>query len=156
MFQAAMLERKVKRAFHDVPWPSEPLTVGVGMGSEPTEVAEAFAGTHWKEISSTLVRSQPDALAFFSVPAFRFYLPGYLLLALKDREGMDVALDSLLSALAGPVHQEERMEALTGDQLEVVLEVLETITPSEDDPSFWDFGRAREAVLERLTRPRRS
>lgn len=67
---------------------------------------------------------------------------------------MDVAFDSLLGSLAGPTFLEERLGPMNADQLRTVLAVLEELSPqSAEDVDYWDFERAKEGVLEFLTRP---
>jgi hypothetical protein len=116
-------------------------------------VSAAFRGNSWRSLTPELIQSRPEAIAFFSPEAFRYFLPGYLVLAIQDVNSLDVALVALLNALAGPTDHYERLHALTKDQLQTVLSVLEALTPADFDPLFWDFCRAKEGVLEFLTRP---
>lgn len=104
-------------------------------------------------MTTSLVAKEPDALIFFSPIAFRFFLPGYLILALEDPEGMDLALNTLLSTLAGPYQKEENLGLLNQAQLEITLEVLEALEPDREDPLYWDVEKAKEVVLDFLTRP---
>lgn len=154
MSSRAELAARIERSFSDL---SPPMLITVVPGEDDLEsraVARAFGGRHWRHITPGLVQSRPEAIAFLSAEAFRYFLPGYLLLALRNIEALDVSFDSLLSALAGPVHHEDRMSILSPEQLEVTLEVLNALAPpSADDPSYWDYEHAKQGVLEYLTRP---
>lgn len=150
---SALLAVRVKRSFHDVPEPNKITTLSESEDFESASISEIFRGKHWRDFTPQLAQSHPDAIAFFSPEAFRFFLPGYLLVALQDPHALDVSLISLLGALAGPINQEERFRMLNEAQLHAVLAVLDAITPEETDPYFWDFVRAKDGVLEYLTRP---
>lgn len=99
---ASLVAARVKRDFRAVPRPSRLTNLSENADSEAVRIAEVFRGRHWGEIDAPLVQNYPEALSFFSPEAFHFFLPGYLILALEDRTGMDVSLDSMLSSLAGP------------------------------------------------------
>jgi len=146
------LAARVRESFRDVPAPDKITTLPENEDCDSAWAADTFRGKHWSELTPQLVQSCPDAIVFLSPEAFRFFLPGYLLLALQDLYGMDVSLSSLLWALAGPYY-EERFSLLTEDQLLTVLAVLDAVAPDETDPTFWEFAHAKEGVLEYLTRP---
>lgn len=147
------LAEKVRRSFRDVP---APVRISVLRGDEDFEsflVEQAFREKHWGDLTPELAQSRPQAIAFFSPEAFRYFLPGYLLLALEDISSLDVSLISLLSALAGPTYHQERLGMLSEIQLATVLAVLDALTPEEAHPMYWDFEQAKQGVLEYLTRP---
>ena len=148
-----LLAARVKRSFRSVPGPERITRLEPWEDSESGAITAMLQGKHWSELTPELVQGQPDAIAFLSAEAFRYFLPGYLLIALEDATDLDVALIGLLNALAGPTNQEERFRMLKEDQLLVVMDVLEAITPEESDPLYWYFVRAKEGVLDHLTRP---
>jgi hypothetical protein len=151
---APLLVARIKRVFADVPRPDARITsLRPEEDFESEQITREFEGVHWSGLTTEILQRQSAAMAFFSPDAFRFFLPGYLLLALKDPIGMDVSLNAMLSALAPPSH-EERLAPMTREQLLVTLAVLETITPPEDeDVEHWEFERAKDGVLDLLTRP---
>jgi hypothetical protein len=143
---SSLLPARIKSAFGCIPSPGDDLIEAGDEDSEKFRIAKRFRGLHWSRIDTSVLADEPDALSFLSAAAFRFFLPGYLLLALSDQAGMDIALDSLLSALAGPVYHEKRLESLSREQLLVVLEVLDSISPEIDNPDYWDFEHAKQGV----------
>jgi hypothetical protein len=150
--RAALLD-EIERAFAGIPRPVRLTRVAPERNHDSMSVSSAFLGKSWRDLTPDLIQSRPEAIAFFSPEGFRYFLPGYLLLAIQDINSLDVALVALLNALAGPTDHYERLHALTRDQLKTVLGVLEALTPADCDPLFWDFCRAKEGVLNLLTRP---
>lgn len=150
---AQALAARVSRSFLEVPAPDRITVLPAEEDFESALIMQAFRGKHWSELTPELVQGRPEAIAFLSPEAFRFFLPGYLLIAIQDLSGLDVSLIGLLYAMAGPIRREERFQMLSEEQLLTVLSVLEALTPEEEDPMYWDFERAKEGVLEYLTRP---
>lgn len=148
-----LLAEKVRQSFGDVPAPSRISVVPGDQDFESYLVEKAFHQKRWSDLTPELAQSRPQAIAFFSPEAFRYFLPGYLLLALEDISSLDVSLISLLSALAGPTYHEERLGMLSETQLATVLAVLDALTPEEAHPMYWNFEQAKQGVIEHLTRP---
>lgn len=153
MSETEHLANFVRYAFRDVPAPTRITTLSEFTDRESSLVSAAFREKHWTNLTPQFVQAHPDAIAFFSPEAFRYFLPGYLLLALQELSGLDVSLVSLLNALAGPAQHEERLRLLDEAQLSAVLAVLDAITPKPTDAIYWNIQYAKEGVLEHLTRP---
>jgi len=141
------LAARIKDSFGCIPDPGDDLIAPGDRDFEKLRIARRFRGLHWSQVDTKLLADEPDALYFLSDDAFRFFLPGYLILALRDRAGMDIVLDSLLSSLAGPVYHEERLGKLSREQLFLILEVLDALSPEVDNPDYWDFEHAKRGVL---------
>jgi hypothetical protein len=88
-------KQRIHRAFAEVPYPGDSNLRGSSEGDEPFLLEQEFQGKHdWTALSPDFIDQAPDgfasALSFFSIAAFRFYLPAYLL---ADLEGQLVYTD---------------------------------------------------------------
>ena len=84
-------------AFAEVPYPGDSNLRNSSEGQEPFLLEQEFQGKHdWRTLSVDFIDQAPDgfatALSFFSIAAFRFYLPAYLL---ADLDGKLVYSDPL-------------------------------------------------------------
>ena len=80
---------RIVEAFADVPYPGDDALTDSSYGEEPAALRKAFRGRDdWRALDAAFLDQAPDgwasALAFFSAPALRFYLPAYLV---ADIEG---------------------------------------------------------------------
>jgi|GEM_PF-3193557 hypothetical protein len=120
----------IRAAFADIPHP----------GGEP--FAEWLRGKTWREIAS-VDRVEGDLLFLIAIdaPAFRYYLPAFLLASLEDSAGppeTDIT-ETLIGFLApgGNVSSEsdfhERMDGLTPEQVEALCRYLEYQSAFQQD-----------------------
>ena len=77
------LKSQIREAFADVQYPGDWCLRGSDEGDEPYRVEAQFKGkTDWRKLDAHSLNTVPDGLAsplsFFSLEAFRFYLPAYL------------------------------------------------------------------------------
>ena len=82
-------KQRVQSAFAEVPFPGDSNLRNSSEGEEPFLLEQEFQGKDdWTTLSPDFIDQAPDdfatALSFFSIAAFRFYLPAYLL---ADLEG---------------------------------------------------------------------
>jgi hypothetical protein len=89
------LKQRIHSAFAEVPYPGDTNLRDSNEGQEPFLLEQEFQGKHdWRTLSAELIDQAPDgfasALSFFSIAAFRFYLPAYLL---ADLDGQLVYTD---------------------------------------------------------------
>lgn len=111
------IERDITEAWEREAYPGdERLAGGVSFHpSEYTYVAEFFRGKHWKDVTWQALRDgyqgPPDAcLAFMSAEAFRFYLPAFMLIALRDFRAADMAGEAAMASLTPPSFHPELYE----------------------------------------------
>jgi hypothetical protein len=149
----ADLAARVRDAFRMVPRPAALTFSSPAEDRESAIVTAIYQQKHWSNLTPDVVGQWPSAVSFLSAEAFRFFLPGFLLLALHNLDDLDVALLGLLGRLTGP-DNEDILTHMEEKQLAATLAVLEKVAPtSEEDPVYWDFQRAQNEVLDRLTRP---
>ncbi|MDA1273064.1 MAG: hypothetical protein O2960_03280 [Verrucomicrobia bacterium] len=99
-----VVKRKILAAFGGAPYPGEDNLVADQSGFDPecTEVASAFGGQKWQDVSIDLVRRFKEALPLFTPEAFAYYLPAYMVACADDYRGVDVAVDSVIFNLTPP------------------------------------------------------
>ncbi len=67
-----------------------------GPCGECEEMAQYFADRSWISLSAADLRQHGDADSLFSVPAYCYFLPAYLIAAIREPMVLDVCLDHLL------------------------------------------------------------
>jgi hypothetical protein len=109
--------RLIEQAWEGEPYPGDDRLAGKASycPSEYTYVAGFFRGKHWKDVTLEGLRSgyegPPDAcLAFMSAEAFRFYLPAFMLIAVRDYDRADMAGEAAIAALTPPTFHPELYE----------------------------------------------
>lgn len=128
------LKAEIETAFADVPYPGDDHLVETRI-PEDLDAAAFFKGIKWqdwKDNPRQLLGSLPQGYLFFlSPPAFRYYLPLYMIFALTDYFASDTLAGETVSsvALGGAdakirAYAERRMAAMTPVQLNVILKYL--------------------------------
>jgi hypothetical protein len=56
-------------------------------------------GRHWRDLTAADILEHEGSPFLFTPVAYRFFLPAYLLAAVRDYEGADVAVGSIISSL---------------------------------------------------------
>jgi hypothetical protein len=157
------IAREVEDAFATVTYPGDDKLVAYPNSYECRNVEESFRGKHWRDISLRVLREHNFSQVLFSLEAFRFYLPCYLLAALlhpKETDTPWAVFDSLLlPEEEGPKMDRflARVCPLNARQKAVVRRFVELYIQLESDPdpkwdrslSFWrritDPGSAPDA-----------
>jgi hypothetical protein len=128
-----LLKRQIEQAFADVQSPDGERLLDFDR-NHCEECAEdydydmeAFAGKHWKELSSDFMDTHARTIRSFTPEAFHFYLPAYLIASLDNPESE--AADYLLTMLKPPELWEEtavksefahRIGVLTEEQTQAI------------------------------------
>jgi hypothetical protein len=105
--QSNTIERAVARvraAFDHVPYPGDNAIVPKKpyRDLESEEIAAFLKGKHWHELNVGMLRGEYDGdksaiLTFVTPEAFQFYLPGFLIMFLKEFDETDVIPWSVFS-----------------------------------------------------------
>lgn len=119
---ASQLIHRVKKAFSKVQYPGDNNIVN-GESWEHNEYKAAFRGKDWRNLTFDLVCPKHCGMSFFSVEALRYFLPGYIILCLKDLDEADVMGDYLVEILTLPkqgddTRNQEFMSELANDKLD--------------------------------------
>lgn len=155
------LKRSLGRAFSGRAYPgdnkiaeSRPWIVEY----EGNQVARYFSGKRWQDLSYQKLRTEysadPTACVHFMLDeGFRYYLPGFLTMALAFNEAGDIA-DTICATLTEPSDDAppqdkarfvSRMSGLTGEEKTAIREVLEFLAGEYDRAGYPD-NPARAAL----------
>jgi len=107
--------RIIRRAFRDVPRPDDGRLVRNAHDAESAEAAEAFTRWHWRDLSaSDLHPCYVGALFCMTASAFRFFLPGFMVVSIEEYDEADTIPGAVLIALTPPdIRREESREHLS-------------------------------------------
>lgn len=151
--EIAALERQLEEAFGDLPVPAEDELVYDNSGDhfECNQISARFRGRHWRDLTIEDVTEEPDALAFLTTEAFRFFLPAFIRVSLLEPERADRIPTHVLSSLARPADREwwaERKQSLleTARARRIPEQVILELAPT-DEPELDAVCRARVEAL---------
>ncbi len=63
------------------------------------DIVDFYGGIHWRDVASDVVISAYAAPCFFSPEGFQFYLPAFMIWALRNHDCPEMAVESTLTAL---------------------------------------------------------
>jgi hypothetical protein len=127
------LIQAIREAFSMAAYPGDDLLVYDTSGAhlECIQVAEAFRGRHWPDVSVDQLLNQPDSLFFFTPEAYRYYLPAFMIAAVQSYVDMDIVVINLVHTLIPPAEGQDRnrfearMQGLNARQRSAVRQFLE-------------------------------
>jgi hypothetical protein len=98
------LVESIRKAFALSKYPGDNRLVYDNSGGhvECNQVADAFRGKHWSELTVDFLRRHADSVFFFTADAYRFYLPGYLLAVVASYKKADIIPNNLVHTLVPP------------------------------------------------------
>jgi len=89
---------KIEEAFADTPMPRKR---NYWRGPHECEDIEHYlGGKHWKEITPKLIWNIRECLSYLTPQAFRFYVPGYMLMVLLYPLEVDTLVDRIVHDLS--------------------------------------------------------
>ena len=98
-----------------------------GPCGECQRMTDFFRGKAWRELSARDLRTRGDADSLFTVEAYCYYLPVYLIAAVRDRKTLDVCVDHLTYRF-GPktedAHGQDRLSAVFGALSDIELHAI--------------------------------
>ena len=97
----AELRQIVEDAFRDIPYPGDDNISSEDHCFECSDMARAFRGKHWKEITLDLLLKDclGSGLPLFKPAALRFYLPAFILVSIDEFVEADTIPDVVLDLL---------------------------------------------------------
>ncbi len=106
-----VIKKRILEAFRDTPYPGDENLVADQSGYDPEsrEVAKAFRGKDWRNVSAEMVREYACALPLFTPVAFRYYLPAYMYVCASSYYDLGVALNSVIFNLTPPKEPGDRV-----------------------------------------------
>lgn len=94
------LAEAIRTGFKDTPPPKREEMCSSRQGDEPAEYAMEFFGLDWRTLHPDLLNRESACLSFFPPPAFRYFLPAYLIQDLAGDTSADPVF-SLTHAVSG-------------------------------------------------------
>lgn len=82
--EARALLETIKTAFKDTPAPKRKEMCNSKQGDEPSEYAMEFFGQDWRRLHPEFLDHNSASLSFLPAPAFRYFLPAYLIYDLTE------------------------------------------------------------------------
>jgi hypothetical protein len=113
------LADQIKAAFASTPSPGEGFD-DISATEQDEGIVDYFRGTTWRGHSVAALRYHSAALSFFTGPAFRYWLPAFMLASLEDAEAADVIPESIASSM----QKAERLNLFTAAELRAIAAFL--------------------------------
>lgn len=148
LMSKAKLIALIEQSFADTVYPSDE-NISTFCAPDCDEVALAFRGKHWKDLTDLEFLSRAyslGALTFFDDVAFRFYLPAFLIASVNDEE-IASGLDFYLLPHEAEIKKLKRLVGFSPDQKRAIKAYLQYIYEIDDssqelafpnDLQFWD------------------
>ncbi|MBE7456520.1 MAG: hypothetical protein HS102_07815 [Planctomycetia bacterium] len=142
---------KIIREFPQTPTPNN---IVKNRHDDGAMIEQAFLGKGWLDVSKETIRYNHTALFFFSDDAFRYYLPAFMMAAIKNEDDDDsgMIIASVVSALTGPLDIDSpekqrflrRMKGFNVAQSKVIIEYLSYVDSKCSD--WFAFDEPRRAI----------
>jgi hypothetical protein len=141
--QRESLEAEIRSAFAGATLPTEDQ-IAPHQCHECAELRSAFTSVRWDAMPDALVEAHAVALPLLSPEAFAYFLPGYLLYALRHLTCQSAPSEMTIYALgpkakdnrASEDWERERVKPLTEEQARVIDRFLELV---EKDDEFSEY-----------------
>ncbi|WP_294481812.1 DUF6714 family protein [uncultured Bacteroides sp.] len=131
---------EIKSSFTDVPRPERDNIVMSSDDSKRAETGDNYARYEWANVPQNLLREKQDALHYFTVEAFHYYLPAFLTSIVEDYRAGDDMNNTLVWILTYHLKNPEvqdmqylRFGVLSNEQNEAIYHVLEWLQAEHGD-----------------------
>jgi hypothetical protein len=127
---------EILASFSSVPYPGDE-NISIGASIEAQYVAHYFKGKRWSDLTVEALRNDyegdPSAcLSFMTHEAFRYFLPGYLKMALIQYDVADAIFDTVLFKLGGAANENTDLrlivEGYNQAQLKAIAQYLQLLS----------------------------
>jgi hypothetical protein len=149
--KAEELRQQIEAAFAETKYPGDDRLVYDNTGDhlECNEVAAAFRGRDWRQLSQDILRRHSQSLFFLTPEAYRFYLPAYLNAATLHYDEADTIPGSVVFSLIPPSDARDarayqrRIEGFTQAQRKAIRSFLEFLKQNHTgDDALGDVDKA--------------
>jgi hypothetical protein len=153
--RARVTKRQIQNAFAEILYPGDENLVASDDDPEGSEIAAAFAGRDWKEITTEQLRAHGYALPLFTPAAFRYYLPAYMIGCTDAYYDVGAALDGVIFNLTPPPqrsgwewdHFWTRAQQFDNNQRDAIRSFLELM--QQYDRADW-ASQGKEPPMDRV------
>lgn len=149
---------EVERVFPNEPFHSEKIANGSSL--EHLQVEAFFKGKLWGDINldgfNKYIGDPSACLSFMTPEAFKYYLPAYLSISIKDYSVADVIPESTIYKIEKLTDQEnqEYLDAFNLDQKKMIAMFLDYMYRQHGDDFATDFAqKALSSYWARLLMP---
>ncbi|MHC5538315.1 DUF6714 family protein [Singulisphaera rosea] len=115
----AEIRDRIEAAFAETPAPGDAF-LEISATHQDEGIVEYFRGTTWRGHGIQDLRHHSAALSFFTGPAFRYWLPAFMLGSLEDSEAADVKPEGIASSML----DYSRRKVFTANELNAVAAFL--------------------------------
>jgi hypothetical protein len=142
---------EIRRAFVDSEYPGDDNIAMAYPHWENDEIARAFKGKHWRELSTPFLLPYRMNFYRFTAQAFQFYFPAFLIAVLTDRNATDI--DFFLAQMFVPPDEGDeanmqsfkaRLDAFTSEQFEVAKKYI--LSYVEENPWYGSGDITKEKI----------
>jgi hypothetical protein len=107
------LIEQIEEAFKNEKYPGDLNIVfdNTGYDLECVEIRDAFVGKSWNKLHDNFLFEQRGSSDFFSKKGFKYYLPAYMIVAIKKFHDMDTLTDTIISHLILPTEVDDVLMA---------------------------------------------
>jgi hypothetical protein len=155
--QRESLEAEIRAAFAGVTRPAEDQ-IALHECDECNELRSAFTQLRWDAMPDSLVEAHALALPLLSPEAFAYFLPGYLLYALRHLTWQSAPSEMTVYAVGpgptgGGVSQDwerERLKPFTAEQARVIDRFLELVEQDDEFGGYLGDVTGRRARFQEL------
>ncbi|WP_435018249.1 DUF6714 family protein [Tundrisphaera sp. TA3] len=143
----ADLRKQIEMAFASTPRPGEGFDDISATSEEDEGIVDYFRGTTWRGHRVQDLRHHCAALSFFTGPAFRYWLPAFMLGSLEDAETADVIPEHIVSDM----RRHERCSLFSEDESRAIAAFFAHCAEQSGGDPYRDlFKVAEERILKRL------
>jgi hypothetical protein len=125
------LINQIETAFASTRSPGEGFH-DISASEQDEGIVDYFRATTWRGHSVAALRHHSAALSFFTGPAFRYWLPAFMLGSLEDAKTADVIPESIASKM----QEAERLNLFTAAELRAIAAFLLDFARRCDDERF--------------------
>jgi hypothetical protein len=128
--------RLIETAFASTPSPGADFD-NISATKQDEGIVEYFRGTTWRGHTVRALRYHCAALSFFTDPAFRYWLPAFMLASLEDPVTADVIPESIESSM----RKAEKLALFTVGERHAISAFLYEFAVRFEDQSFYETAK---------------
>jgi hypothetical protein len=125
------LQHQIEAAFAKTPSPGTGFR-DISATQQDEGIVDYFRGTTWRGHCVADLRHHSAALSFFTGPAFRYWLPAFMLASLEDPEAADVIPEHI----ASDMQKNERLILFAAHELRAIAAFLHHFAAEYDSQCF--------------------
>ncbi|MGJ8723473.1 MAG: hypothetical protein ACSHYB_02860 [Roseibacillus sp.] len=139
------LTKKIKDAFAHTPFPGSTFE-DISASEQDEGIFEHFTGRERFAHTAAELRCYADALSFFTLKAYRYWLPTFMIAELSNPQEADIIADYIASGLSRR-GAHAKVSSFSDEEIEALMDFLhECIRRYPDDISSESFRKALSKI----------